>query len=239
MEAGTMERLVVEQAELQRGRFYGKYRGLVTEVDDPDDLGRIRALVPEVLGEETSPWALPCAPYAGKGVGQFTVPPKKAGVWIEFEAGDPSRPIWSGCWWGKNQLPEDAKGSATRPPLKIIRSEKGLMVTMDDDRQTVSLSDGDGSNLLTIEVRRGQITVKGALKAVVEAPQIELVENAAHPVVFGDQLMLYLTQLAAIYTAHLHPGELALGIFPITPAPPQPVLQPPTPAILSQRVKAG
>ena len=239
MDPGAMERLLVKLAEESRSCFYGKYRGIVEDVDDPENVGRIRARVPEVLADEVSPWALPCAPYAGDGVGQYTVPPVGAGVWIEFEAGDPSRPIWSGCWWGSGQLPEDEEGSAATPPLKIIRTEQGLMVTMDDDRQTISLSDENGRNILTIEVQAGKITVQGATKAVVEAPQIELVENATHPVVFGDELMTYLNQVVSLYNSLLHPGEMAAGVFPVTPAPPVPPLTPPTPTLISTKVKAG
>ena len=46
MEGTAMERLVVELAEQTRTRFYGKYRGVVTDVDDPENMGRIRANVP-------------------------------------------------------------------------------------------------------------------------------------------------------------------------------------------------
>lgn len=234
-----IEKLVVELTENVRNRYYGKYRGIVRQNQDPENLGRIRAEVPEVLGDVLSGWALPCSPYAGEGSGMFTVPPEGAGVWIEFEAGDVSRPIWTGCWWGSDQLPADNGGTSATPPLKIIRSEQGLMVTMDDNSQTVTVSDSGGNNMVEIQVRAGKITVKGALKAVVEAPQIELVENATHPVVFGDQLMQYLTQITNLYNAHLHPGELALGIFPVTPAPPVPPFTPPTPALISTRVKSG
>ncbi len=94
-----MEKLVVELTEAVRSRYYGKYRGIVEDNEDPENLGRIKALVPEVLGDVKSGWALPCVPYAGEGSGQYFMPPAGAGVWIEFEAGDPSRPIWSGCWW--------------------------------------------------------------------------------------------------------------------------------------------
>lgn len=110
-----MERLLVELNEAVHSRFYGKYRGIVTDNDDPENLGRIRARVPEVLQDVISGWALPCTPYAGSGTGQFTVPPLDAGVWIEFEAGDVSRPIWSGCWWGAGELPEDNSGSGSAP----------------------------------------------------------------------------------------------------------------------------
>jgi len=234
-----MEKLVVELTEAVRSRCYGKYRGIVKDNQDPENLGRIRALVPEVLGDVVSGWALPCTPYAGKGTGQYTVPSNGAGVWIEFEAGDVSRPLWAGCWWGSGELPADNAGQTAVPNLKIIRTEKGLMVTMDDGSQTVTVSDKDGSNMVEIKVQEGKITVKGALKAVVEAPQIELVENAAHPVVFGDSLLQYLNQLVQLYSSHMHPGELALGVFPVTPAPPVPPFPPALPVLLSTRVKTG
>ena len=47
-------------------RFFGKYEGVVTDVEDPLEIGRLRARVPEVLGEEVETgWALPCAPFGG------------------------------------------------------------------------------------------------------------------------------------------------------------------------------
>lgn len=221
-----------------QSRHFGKHRGMVVDVEDPTHRGRLKVRVPAVLGD-LAVWAMPCVPYAGDGIGLYAIPETGSGVWVEFEEGDLSFPIWTGAFWGDDQLPESEEGAQATPPLKIIRSEKGLMVTMDDGSQTISVSDEDGSNILTIEVTAGKITVKGATKAVVEAPQIELVENATHPVVFGDRLMQYLTQLAQLYTSHLHPGELALGVFPVAPAPPVPPIAPPTPEILSKKVKSG
>ncbi|MEZ6242093.1 MAG: phage baseplate assembly protein V [Phycisphaerales bacterium] len=230
----------MDQAFATAERFYGKYRGVVSDNADPEKLGRVRARVPEVLDSEQTGWALPCSPYAGAGEGSFATPPVGAGVWIEFEAGDVSRPVWTGCWWGRGQVPtNNAGGGAGDINLKVIRSNKGLMVTMDDGSQEITVSDSNGSNVLTIEVSAGKITVKGAQKAVVEAPQIELVENASHPVVFGDSLLQYLTQVCTMYQAHVHAGELALGVFPVTPAPPTTPLPTPDPGMLSTRVKTG
>ena len=223
----------------QTARHYGKYRGIVTDNRDPNNLGRLKARVPEMLADVVTGWALPSALYSGDGSGLYTVPEPGAGVWIEFEAGDVSRPIWTGCWWGADQLPKNNAGTAATPAMKVVRSEQGLMLSMDDDGQTIHVSDKDGKNVLEIQVQPGKITVKGATKAVVEAPQIELVENATHPVVFGDQLLQYLNQVANMYQTHMHPGEMAAGIFPVTPAPPVPPLPPATPALLSQKVKTG
>ncbi|MBE9066450.1 hypothetical protein IQ260_07275 [Leptolyngbya cf. ectocarpi LEGE 11479] len=218
--------------EMMEGRFFGKYRGIVKENLDPTGRGRLQVLVPAVMDQEPI-WAMPCVPYAGNNMGLHMIPEKDSGVWVEFEAGDPSYPIWVGCFWGDGEVPNNNRSVPATPAVKIIRTEQGLMLTLDDQQQTIDLSDQNGNNLVSIEVRQGKVTVKGSLKVVVEAPQIELVENATHPVVFGDQLLQYLNQLVQSYMVHTHvPG------VPTT-APPVPPMVPPTPSLLSIKVKAG
>ena len=219
-------------------RHYGKYRGRVTDNADPKKLGRVRANVPEVLADVETGWALPCASYSGDKSGAYTVPAAGAGVWIEFEAGDVSRPIWSGCWWSSGKLPTDEGGTEATPDLKILRSEQGLMVALHDDSKSIAVSDSNGSNLLLIESQSGTITVKAASKIVVEAPQIELVDSAAHALVFGDSLLSYLNQLVSQFNAHMHPGQ-SNGGGPVSPAPPSPTFSPATSDLLSTKVKTG
>jgi uncharacterized protein involved in type VI secretion and phage assembly len=81
-------------------KYYGKYRGTVVNNVDPLQIGRIQAIVPDVSNVMPSSWAMPCFPVAGLQTGVFTVPPLGAGVWIEFERGDPDQPIWVGCFFG-------------------------------------------------------------------------------------------------------------------------------------------
>jgi len=83
--------------------FYGKYRGTVINNVDPLMRGRLLLEVPDVTGLVPSSWAEPCVPLAGPSgppMGVYMVPPIGAGVWVEFERGDPSKPIWVGCRWG-------------------------------------------------------------------------------------------------------------------------------------------
>jgi Type VI secretion system/phage-baseplate injector OB domain len=83
-----------------RKRFFGKYRGSVAENLDPLEQGRLIVRVPDVFGILTSNWALPCVPLAGPMMGtSFVPPPVGASVWVEFEQGDPQKPIWVGCFW--------------------------------------------------------------------------------------------------------------------------------------------
>ena len=233
------DRILAELADQARNRFYGKYRGIVFDNQDPQGMGRLRVTVPAVLGEEPSPWALPCAPFTGDNVGQFTVPEVDACVWVEFEGGMLDYPIWTGGWWRQGRTPEDSGGDTGRPTLKVIRSANGLLLSMDDDAQVIELGDENGRNLLRIEVSGSQIVVEAATKAVVQAQQIELVQGAAHPLAFGDDLLTYLQNLTTWLQTHVHPGEMAAGVLPVTPAPPLPPPPMPLPTMLSQRVKTG
>ncbi len=223
----------------RRDRLFGKYRGTVVDTLDPKSIGRITALVPEVLGGIPTGWATPCAPYAGlPSAGFFSVPAPGAGVWIEFEAGDVSRPIWSGCYWGVGETPMKPPGGA--PPnwtTKIWRSELGLTTAFDDATQTITISDATTANAIEIDATTGTVTIRGLAKVVVNGQLVQVgSEAAAHPAVFGDQLLAYLNQLVAMFNAHIHPGELALGILPVTPAPPTAPIPPPSPSILSRKV---
>jgi uncharacterized protein involved in type VI secretion and phage assembly len=222
----------------QTSRHYGKYRGTVTDNNDPRNQGRLKVQVPEVLADVASGWALPCAPYASEKTGIYSVPPVGAGVWVEFEAGDTSRPIWVGCWWPSDKLPTDEGGASATPDLKIARSEQGLLLALHDDSQTIALSDSNGDNLLKIEVQQGAVTLKASTKVVVDAPMIQLVANSTHPGVFGDNLLTFLNQLVTMFNTHMHPGQMA-GPLPVTPMVPSPPLTPPDPSLLSTTVTLG
>jgi hypothetical protein len=138
--------------------FFGKYRGTVTANADPLRLARVQVSCPAVLGDGRMSWALPCVPYAGPGVGLVAVPPVGAAIWVEFEAGDPDSPIWSGCFWSTGQLP----ASAGLPTTKVFRTD-GVQIVADDL---------PGSGGLTIEV--SPPVVPTALRLSLSAKGIEL-----------------------------------------------------------------
>jgi uncharacterized protein involved in type VI secretion and phage assembly len=134
--------MLVDIAETMRSRYYGKYRGMVVNNDDPEKMGRITANVPEVLQEVESPWALPAAPFAGPQHGLVLIPEVGDGVWIEFEAGDISRPIWSGGWWGEKELPKPAT-----PKVRVLATKTNQKIVIDDDAKEIQLLQSKGATL--------------------------------------------------------------------------------------------
>jgi hypothetical protein len=217
-------------ARRARQPFIGKFRGSVVNNTDPLQQGRLQVLVPDVLGTKVSGWALPCAPYVGAQAGLYAIPPVGANVWVEFEAGDPSRPIWVGGWWGAGELPANSTGATATPNEKILKTSTGMMLVLDDGQNTLTLSDAEGRNQLVIDVRQGVVTLKGATRVIIDGPLIqEGSASSAHPAVLGDQLLAYLTQLVASFNVHVHPGP--------APTPPAPPIAPPSPGLLSTKVK--
>lgn len=160
MPATDTEQLLGQMADFMNSRFFGKYRGKVTDVDDPEEMGRIKAVVPAVLGELDTPWALPASPFAGASHGLFLLPEVDDLVWIEFEGGNPSHPIWTGLWWGsKSQRPEPQTNKA-----RVLGTTAGHKLVLDDDENKVQLVHAGGAELTMtdsdVTLKFGQCEIK-------------------------------------------------------------------------------
>jgi uncharacterized protein involved in type VI secretion and phage assembly len=229
MVPNQIDQVVARLIERVEGRYFGKYRGQVTDNKDPDNLGRVKAKVPRLLGEQETGWALPAFIYGGaKEQGLFAVPDVGAGIWIEFEAGDPSYPVWTGTWYAAEAIPESAP-----PGRKVFKTKSGHKIVFDDDADTVEIADSN-DNSVKMDSGTIRISAGSATTVVIDAPKIQLVDGASHPVVLGDQLQQYLTRIVQAYQNHTHPGQMA-GPAAVSPMPPVPPMAPPS-GLLSTKV---
>jgi hypothetical protein len=168
---------VREVLESQQTKFFGKYRGLVQENNDPMFRGRLKVLVPQVLGD-TEVYALPCVPYAGKGVGFFAMPEPDTVVWIEFEAGDPSYPIWSGCTWALG----DIDVADALPHVKFLKTKK-FTIRIDDLLGEVVVENEAGASitlgLLDLTIKHTSVICDASGKKTALTPASFSVNNGA------------------------------------------------------------
>ena len=173
-------------SELQR--YYGKYRGTVLNNLDPEQRGRIQAIVPAVSGLAPTSWAMPCLPIAGKLEGFFAIPQIGAGVWVEFEEGNPDKPIWVGGFWGlAAEVPTLALAPPPIPPGQnivvqttgqsalvlsdsaptpvsggiVLKSLTGAMIVVNDSG--IYISNGKGAMITmigpTVTINNGALTI--------------------------------------------------------------------------------
>jgi uncharacterized protein involved in type VI secretion and phage assembly len=159
---------ILDILERLRTRFYGKYRGTVTDVDAATM--RLKAKVPAVLAGQETGWCMPCVPYAGKDVGFAFLPEVGAGVWIEFEGGDVSYPIWSGCYWRKDEPPSDAT-----PAVKALVTKEHKLL-LDDDAPSITVTDSS-QNEITLE-SSGLTLHRGSGKIEVNDSEVNINDGA-------------------------------------------------------------
>lgn len=165
-------------------RHYGKFRGTVVNNVDPMQIGRLQVMVPDVSNVMLSSWAMPCVPVAGINMGIFTVPLIGAGVWVEFEQGDPDYPVWVGCFWGTSAevpvlsrtVPPAIPGITMQTPLKNglvisdvpgptggiqLQTATGAMISVTDIG--ITISNGKGAIITmtgpTVDINAGALTV--------------------------------------------------------------------------------
>jgi uncharacterized protein involved in type VI secretion and phage assembly len=219
--AMTLEELLRAFEEHVKSRFYGKYEAVVTQVKDPLQMGRIRTRVPAVLGDQLeSGWALPCAPFGGgRDRGFLFLPEVGDTVWIEFAGGDPSRPIWSGAFWGApsstggqddlaketgSEVPTHG-GEKAGPGRSVLKTRAGHRVVFEDDGGVIVIAHGNDNTKIRL-TNQGEV--------VIEASKVKLGESAQKALVLGDDFK-------QLFNSHTHPTGVGPSGIPLQPMLPE------------------
>ena len=163
------EQALMDIVDRLRNRFFGKYRGVVVDVDAATL--RIKASVPAVLADQATGWARACVPFAGKNAGIAFLPEVGSGVWIEFEGGDVSYPIWTGCYWRTGEPPSDAA-----PAVKTIVTKAPHKILLDDGAGTITISDSN-QNKVTLD-SSGITLERGGEKIVISDSEVNVNDGA-------------------------------------------------------------
>ncbi len=171
---------------MDENKFLGKYRGLVESNADPEFIGKIRVMVPDVFGPGVAHWAMPCVPSGGINSGILAVPLPGSNVWVEFEQGDKDYPIWVGCFWGTaaelplltNTAKQPIPAITLQTPLKhgivisdalgpmgvggiVLQSATGATIAVNDTG--IFINNGKGAQITligpTVDVNLGALTV--------------------------------------------------------------------------------
>ena len=140
------------------------YQGIVTNIKDPEQRGRIKVKCPSVLGGTTeSAWCDPVVPVAYDYGGDFCIPLVDEAVWIQFIEGDANRPVWLGGWWQSNMSPLSGNyGSVDK--LRIINYADCTIMMQNG---IIDINIGEGNSQIRVENETvtitGNLLVKGSV----------------------------------------------------------------------------
>ena len=172
--------------------YSGAYLAEVIDLDDPDNLARVKVRVLNfdgVTDHDGPVWARVAVPFAGDNRGAFFIPDVGDEVLITFVNGDPRHPVViGGLWNGGQTLPASISGGKNKQ--KVIRSKNGVKITLEDEDgqekfiaetpggQKITFKDGPGtitiedSNGNSIKLESAGVTVNASAKVNVTASQV-------------------------------------------------------------------
>jgi uncharacterized protein involved in type VI secretion and phage assembly len=107
----------------------GVYSAVVTDVRDPEALGRVKVRLSALRNE---PWARVATLMAGDARGTWFVPDPGDEVLVAFEAGDPRRAYVLGALWNSSDRPPETMDGAGTNPRRVIRTRSGTRIAIDD-----------------------------------------------------------------------------------------------------------
>jgi hypothetical protein len=115
------------------GRYYGKYRAIVRDNQDPAGLGRIKVQVPVLFGGATSSWCWPAMPFGGNNRdaphGAVFIPDVGDMVWVELEEGNTQKPpIWTAGMWSTESVPDHARALPDEADNNSVKGHPGGVI---------------------------------------------------------------------------------------------------------------
>ena len=173
--------------------YYGVYPAVVTDLVDPDRLGRIEVRFPWLGSDgdrDVRAWATLCTPYADDQQGLEILPEVDSQVVVAFEAGNLRRPYIVGAAWnGTARLPQDAEQSndlrllrsransrlefddAASGPKVRVTTNSGHQVVLDDAAQEVTVRHATGC---TVKLTATNVEINANVSLNVTAPMVKV-----------------------------------------------------------------
>jgi uncharacterized protein involved in type VI secretion and phage assembly len=140
--------------------------GIITDIKDPERMGRVQARLPTYGDIETN-WMGVVTPGGGAGKGLVVIPDRGDNVLVIFANEDPAQGIVIGGLYGTHGPPDGGgiKGGSVRRYTLITPG--GQLVRLDDDQQSVHLENSDGSY---VELTPHRACVHATADLTLEAP---------------------------------------------------------------------
>src|SRR5229473_6079575 len=120
-----------ETASTADAKMFGVEVALVTNVQDPQKLGRVKVCFPRLPGKPESDWVRVVQPAAGAGRGFYWIPEVNDEVLVAFERGEAHRPYVVGSLWNGKDKPMKG-GYEDENTTVMLQTKSGHQIKMSD-----------------------------------------------------------------------------------------------------------
>jgi phage protein D/phage baseplate assembly protein gpV len=189
---GLLADRLAQQAKVDR--WSGVFIALVTNTDDPEDVGRVKIKFPWMTDEVESGWARVIGAGASSEMGFYIMPHVGDEVVVAFEHGDFNHPVVIGGLWSAVNKPPAEAGQASgseKPLVRTWHSQKGHRISVyDNSDNKIEITTSDGRSL-TLDDREKKITVKtSSVTITVEDNKVTLDSSGEVTIKAGSNLKL-------------------------------------------------
>ncbi len=190
--------------------FFGVTVGVVTDIEDPDKLGRIKVkLLNRTTSECETDFIRILTPMSGKEWGMFFLPEVGDEVLVAFSEGDMLRPYVIGSLWNQTNKPpvtiKDKENKVRQIKTKngheitfvdeegkdsiTIKTPKDLTIKLEDEKEVISIQNKEGNNIVKIDAKNGEVQVLAEKKITVKAgnSKMELDGSSNNVVIESNQ----------------------------------------------------
>ena len=165
-------------------KMFGVEVGIVTNVQDPEKLGRVKVCFPRLPGKPESDWVRVVQPAAGAGRGFYWLPEVNDEVLVAFERGEAHRPYVVGALWNGKDKPMATAYTADNT-TRMIQTKSGHQIILDDKKgaEKIIISDKSGKRTMTfdvknkkflIEAKEGDVEIHAEKKIILECEDLEI-----------------------------------------------------------------
>jgi phage protein D/phage baseplate assembly protein gpV len=153
--------------------------GQVTDVHDPDKMGRVKIKYPWLSADYVSGWARVVCQGAGKDRGWIALPEVGDEVLVGFEQQDFDRPVVFGGLYngvdtmptGPNDLIDGGSGAINRRSLVSRKGHRIDLLDQDGSKEGVRIATQDEKFLIFLDKTNTTITVHADGKVLIEGSQ--------------------------------------------------------------------
>ena len=190
---------IEDESRSTRGRrINGIVVAIVTDNNDPIQLGRVKVTFRWLSDDNETDWIRIATLYAGPDRGSLFIPEVEDEVLVAFEHGDINRPFVIGAIWNEEGKPPTPETDNTLKKIKTkcghqvnffdkdgqekieVLSKSGHQMILDDSSggEKITIKDKTGSNSIEIDSNQNSMKITSQLKLEIKSTQIDISADA-------------------------------------------------------------